>query len=406
MLTLEPWRRILYAVAIAQFISLGGGNLIFPFIPFYVEDLGITDPGKIALWSGIMGTATGSMLFVFSPIWGSLADRFGRKPLLLRAYLGAMVTMTLQGLAQNVWQLAALRALQGAFVGTIPAATALVVSTAPRERVAYALGVVQMAFFSSQFIGPLIGGSLAVAIGFRPTFFATGGFYFLAFLLVFFAVEEDFVPPTPEERGTFVGNLRLVFASRPLVILIAAVFFLNAGPPFIRPLIPLLIDSFGSARPEVLSGIAFAAMASTSAVAALLSSRFSERVGYRNVLALVTFGAGLAYLPVALATNLPTLMILIAIVGLFSGAMIPTANALIESWAPPGRVASVFGLAGSAMALAFAIGPLSGGLIANSASLDTAFYVIGAATLVVSGALLLLVQERPAGDASAGGAGR
>ena len=394
MVTLEPWRKILYAVAIAQFISLGGGNLIFPFIPFYVEDLGISDPGQIALWSGIMGTATGGMLFIFSPIWGSLADRFGRKPLLLRAYLGAMVTMTLQGLAQNVWQLAALRALQGIFVGTIPAATALVASTTPRDRVAYALGLVQMAFFSSQFIGPLIGGSLAAAIGFRATFFATGAFYFVAFLLVLLVVEERFVPPTKEARGTFLGNIRLVAASRPLVILIAAVFFLNAGPPFIRPLIPLLVDSFGSSRPEVLAGLAFAALGGTSAIAALLAPRVSALVGLRNALALATLGAGFAYLPIILVTNTPMLIVVVAVVGIFSGAMIPTANALIEAWSPPERLASVFGLTGSAMALAFAVGPLSGGLIANSFSLDAAFLVIGSITLVVSGAVLLLVQER------------
>src|SRR3990172_8145735 len=146
---LEPWRRNVYAVAGAQFIALGGGNLVFPFMPFYVRDLGVTDPGEVALWSGLLGTATGAGLFVFSLIWGSLADRFGRKPMLLRAYLGAMVTMTLQGLVQEVWQLVILRALQGVFVGTIPAATALIAAGTPRERVAYALGLLQMAVFSS-----------------------------------------------------------------------------------------------------------------------------------------------------------------------------------------------------------------------------------------------------------------
>src|SRR3989304_1063697 len=130
----EIWRKNLYAIAIAQFIALGGGNLVFPFMPFYVKELGVTDQSEIALWSGLLGTATGAMLFVFSPIWGSLADRFGRKPILLRAYVGAMVTMTLQGLAQNVWQLVVLRRLQGGVAGTIPAATALVAASAPAGR--------------------------------------------------------------------------------------------------------------------------------------------------------------------------------------------------------------------------------------------------------------------------------
>lgn len=391
---MEPWRRNVYAVAVAQFIALGGGNLVFPFMPFYVRDLGVTDEGQVALWSGLLGTATGAALFVFSPIWGSLADRFGRKPILLRAYLGAMVTMTLQGLVQNVWQLVVLRALQGVFVGTIPAATALVATTTPRERVAYALGIVQMALFSSQFVGPLVGGSLAASIGFRPTFLATGGFYFISFLLVFLLVEERFQRPTAEERGSFVGNLRLVTDRRPLLALIGVVFFLNAGPSFVRPIIPLLVDSFHSATSaETLSGIAFAALAGTSAIAALASSRVSERVGYRNALALATLGAGAAYLPVAAANNVPSLILLIAVVGLFSGGMVPTANALIDRWAPPGRQASAFGLAGSSMALAFAVAPLTGGAVASAAGIDTSFLVIGAVMLCVGLAVIAFVRE-------------
>lgn len=390
----EPWRKNVYAVAVAQFIALGGGNLVFPFMPFYVEELGVKDEGQIALWSGLLGTATGASLFVFSPIWGSLADRFGRKPILLRAYLGAMVTMTLQGLVQEVWQLVALRALQGAFVGTIPAATALVATSTPRERVAYALGIVQMALFSSQFVGPLAGGSLAASIGFRPTFLATGGFYFLSFLLVLTLVEERFQRPTAEERGSFVGNLRLVAQRRPLLVLIGIVFFLNAGPSFVRPVIPLLVASFDTAASaETLSGVAFAALAGTSAVAALASSRVSGRVGYRNALALATLGAGAAYLPVAAANNEASLILLIAVVGLFSGGMVPTANALIDAWAPVGRQASAFGLAGSAMALAFAVAPLSGGAVASAAGIDASFLVVGGAMLMVGIGVLALVRE-------------
>ena len=401
MFKLEPWSRTLFAVAIAQFIALGGGNLVFPFIPFYVEDLGVTGESKIALWSGVLTTATGSMLFVFSPIWGNLADRFGRKPLLLRAYVGAMFTMALQGLAQNVWQFLALRALQGMFVGTIPAATALVAASVPKERVAYAMGVLQMALFSSQFIGPLVGGTLAASIGIRPTFIGASAFYLLAFLLVFLAVEEHFERPAAEERGGLIGNMRRVFSIRPLAILIGVVFFLNAGPAFVRPIIPLLVASFDTAASaEVLSGIAFAAMAITSAVAALSASRIADRLGRRNALAVVTFAAGVAYLPLAIATNAPVALLLFGGVGLFSGAMLPTANALIDHHAPVGMQASVFGLAGSSFALAIAVGPLSGRAVASAAGIPASFLVVGALMIAVSVAVLALVQEQPEGQAA------
>ena len=188
---LPAWQRTLYIVLITQFIALAGGNLVFPFLPLYIEDLGVHDKSQVAFYAGLTSTATGVTLFIFSPLWGALADRFGRKPLLLRAYLGATFSMGLQGIAQNVWQLFILRAFQGAFVGTIPAAAALVASGTPPERVGYAMGLLQMAQFTSATAGPLIGGFLADAIGFRQTFIVTSVLFGLAGLLLVFGVQED-----------------------------------------------------------------------------------------------------------------------------------------------------------------------------------------------------------------------
>jgi DHA1 family multidrug resistance protein-like MFS transporter len=390
---LEPWERNVYAVAVAQFIALGGANLVIPFMPFYVRDLGVEDDGAVALWSGLLATATGAALFVFSPIWGSLADRYGRKPLLLRAYVGAMITMTLQGLATEVWHLLVLRLLQGAFVGTIPAATALVASSAPRQRVAYSLGILQMGLFLSQTVGPLAGGILSSTIGIRPTFIATGAFYSLSFLLVYALVEERSAEGA-RERGTLLGNLRLVLDRRPLLLLIGLIFFLNAGAAFVRPVVPLVVESFDSSMSaKTMSGFAFASLAVTSAISALFSSRVSSRVGYRNALAAATVCAGAAYLPVAAANNELSLILLFAFVGLFSGAMVPTANALIDSWAPPNKQAAAFGLAGSALALAIAIAPLSGGAVSAAAGPEASFIVIGCVLLVVGLAVLAFVRE-------------
>ncbi len=391
---LEPWERNLYAVAAAQFIALAGANLVIPFMPFYVRDLGVESDGAVALWSGLLTTATGAALFISSPLWGSMADRFGRKPLLLRAYVGAMITMTLQGVATEVWQLLILRLLQGAFVGTIPAATALVASGTPRARVAYSLGLLQMGLFLSQTVGPLAGGFLSPAIGIRPTFILTGALYSISFFLVFTQVQERFKRPTASERGTVLGNLRLVVGIRPLLVLIGLIFFLNAGAAFVRPVVPLLVESFDSSiNAETLSGFAFASLAVTSAFAALMASRISNRIGYRNALALATLGAGAAYIPVAMANSELSLIVLFAFVGLFSGAMMPTANVLIDGWAPPGRQAAAFGLAGSALALAIAVAPLSGGAVAAAAGTEASFIVIGVVLLFVGLGVFAFVRE-------------
>jgi len=389
---LETWEKNLYAVWLAQFLALMGANLVFPFIPFFVKDLGVQSDSDAALWSGVLATATGATLFVSSPLWGSLSDRFGRKNMLLRAYAGATVTITLQAAVQNVWQLLALRALQGAFVGTIPAATALIAGATPTRRMAYALGLVQMAVFTSQTVGPVVGGVMASIVGFRTTFALGGLMYVVSFVVCFVFVHEEFRRPGPGERSSYVQNLRTVMAVPAMLLLITVMFLVSSAAVFVRPVVPLLVEGFTTDSVETKAGFVFAAVALTSAVAAVVSGRLATRTGYRNALVVATLGAGLAYIPVAMANSLAPLMVLMALVGVFSGAMIPMVNALIGASAPDGKHGSAFGLVGSAQALSFAVAPLLGGLTAQQRR-HAGFPIIGSMLVAVSALAWLTVRE-------------
>jgi len=395
---LERWQRNLYAVWVAQFLALMGANLVFPFIPFFVKDLGVESDSDAALWSGVLATATGAMLFVSSPLWGSLADRFGRKTMLLRAYAGATVTITLQAAVQDVWQLLILRGLQGAFVGTIPAATALIAGGTPARRMAYALGLVQMAVFTSQTVGPVVGGVLASIVGFRTTFALGGLMYVVSFVLCFFFVEEEFQRPEAGERASYVENLRAVVSVPAMLLLITVMFLVSSAAVFVRPVIPLVVAGFTDDAVETKSGLVFAAVALTSAIAAVVSARLATRTGYRVALIVATLGAGLAYIPVAMANSLAPLMVLMAFVGVFSGAMIPLVNALIGASAPDGKHGSAFGLVGSAQALSFAVAPLLGGLTAQQLGIHAGFPVVGGMLVAVSALIWLRVREPAAAN--------
>jgi DHA1 family multidrug resistance protein-like MFS transporter len=395
-LKLETWQKSVFAIALSQFVGLMGGNFVFPFLPFYIEELGIKGEGEVAFWTGLMATSTGATLFIASPFWGMLADRYGRKRMLLRAYLGGIVALALQGLAQNVWQLALLRALQGALMGTIPAATALVAASTPQRRLASSMGILQMGIFASQSTGPLLGGFLAATIGFRAAFFVTSALFTIPFFIVATTVEERFERPSPAERSahSFTSNLRVVLQSRVLLLLMGVIFFLQAAPSFIRPIIPLLVEDFGELEnPASAAGLVFAAMALTSAFSALMVGRLSARVGYRRLLVLAILGAGAAYVPVAVAGSIPTLVLLLAGVGLFSGSMVPTANALLAAFAPRDRVGSAFGVGGSAQALALAVSPLMGGITASALGIHAGFPIAGAMLLALAAATFLLVPE-------------
>ncbi len=391
---LETWEKNLYAVWVSQFLALMGANLVFPFIPFFVQDLGIESDSDAALWSGVLATATGVMLFISSPLWGSLADRFGRKTMLLRAYAGATVTITLQAAVTSVWQLLVLRGLQGAFVGTIPAATALVAGGTPARRMAYALGLVQMAVFTSQTVGPVVGGLMAQAVGFRTTFALGGLAYVVSFVVCLVFVKEDFQRPLPgAERPSYVENLRAVMRVPTMLLLITVMFLVSSAAVFVRPVVPLVVEGFTDASVETKSGFVFAAVALTSAIAAVASSRIAARTGYRNMLVVATLGAGIAYIPVGVANSMLPLMVLMALVGVFSGAMIPMVNALIGASAPDGKHGSAFGLVGSAQALSFAIAPLLGGLTAQRLGIHAGFPIIGAMLVAVSVLAWLTVRE-------------
>ncbi len=390
---LETWEKNLYAVWVGQFLALMGANFVFPFIPFFIGDLGIEDTSQQALWAGVSSAATGFMLFLSSPFWGSLADRFGRKPMLMRAYVGAMITITMQAFVQSLWQLVALRALQGLFVGTIPAATALIASGTPPKRVAYALGLLQMAVFTSQTVGPVVGGIMADAVGYRPTFALGGLMYVVSLVSCFFFVKEDFVRPPKGERVSYIGNLKSVMRVPTMLLLITVMFLVSSAAVFIRPLIPLLVESFPNSGGAREAGLVFAAIALTSAIAAVGVDRVSSRTGYKLALTGAIIGAGIGYMLVSIADSLLPLMLLMALVGIFSGAMIPVVNALIGATAPRDKQGSAFGLVGSANALSFAIAPLLGGLTAQQFGIHAAFVVVGCMLLGVAALVAFKVRE-------------
>jgi MFS family permease len=225
------------------------------------------------------------------------------------------------------------------------------------------------------------------------TFLLGGLMYVVSFVLCWFFVTEDFKRPEPSERTSYIGNLRQVMRVPTMMILISVMFLVSSAAVFVRPVVPLVVESFTDVQVELKTGLVFAAIALTSAVAALLVSRVTARTGYRSALIAACAGAGVGYAFVGFADTLPMLMLLMAIVGIFSGAMIPTVNALIGANSPAGKQGSAFGLVGSAQALSFAVAPLLGGITADRLGIHAPFPIIGAVLLGVCGLVALTVRE-------------
>jgi DHA1 family multidrug resistance protein-like MFS transporter len=385
------WTTTLYAVWAGQLLALIGFSSRASFLPFYLGDLGVTDVAGQTLWSGAINAAGAGVMALTAPIWGLIADRYGRKPMLLRGLFGGALTVALMGFATAPWQLLALRLLEGGLTGTVAAATALVASSAPRQRLGYALGMVQTAVFAGASAGPLFGGLAYDRLGPRATFEIGAAMLFAGGVLVALFARERFAPVArhPLENGDgrwrrFRRDGAFLFAGAMLTML-AVIFVIRMIAMSMQPIIPLFVQELAPDAPDVatLAGIVLGAAGLTSAFAAAWLGRLGDRLGHRRVLAVSLVAAGLIYLPMAIVRDPWQLAVLQALMGVAAGGLIPSANALIAHLSPLERRGAVFGLTAALSGLGGFVGPLLGASLATSLGFRSTF--------VAAGVLLLLL---------------
>jgi DHA1 family multidrug resistance protein-like MFS transporter len=392
-------------MAFAQLVAIAGFTVVMPILPLYVRHLGVQGERETSLWAGIVFSSQAVTMAVFGPIWGVISDRHGRKVMVERAMFGGAVLLTLMGMAQNVQQLALLRLVQGAVTGVITASNALVATTAPRERAGYALGLLQMAQYVGASLGPLLGGLISDQWGFRAAFGVTGALLFLAGLGVLLMVHERFVPAASSPDDPPVAGRRLgsrlrsymapVLGSTPLLIVLGMRILTRLGARLTGPVLPLFVESIAPPTTAVasLTGLISGANAAAGAVGALWLGPLGDRVGSRKILMLCTAGAALCYVPHFFVTNPSWLIPLQAIAGLTMGGVLASLSAELARLSQEGQEGIVYGLAGSAMAIANAIGPMLGSVTAAYLGLATPFLVAAALFALTSAAAARLLPE-------------
>jgi len=362
--------------------------MVLPFLPFYIQDLGITDPDQVKFWSGLIVSAQAVTMAIFAPIWGSLADRYGRKIMLERAIFGASVVLSLMAFVDTPQQLLVLRLIQGCLTGTVPAATTLIASTVPRDRTGYALGWLQV---------------IADTLGYRTSFLVTGALLFLSGLGVLFFVHEKFERPTETdggERTHWWDGLTLVIRSRDLLVILGGRFLTRTGARVIGPILPLFVAVLlpESARIATMAGIVAGASAAASSVGSVILGRTGDRVGYRRVLLASAVTTAFFYALQAAVTNLTQLVLLQMCVGLAISGTISTLSALLATLAPEGKQGSVYGIETSVTSASNAVGPIIGAALAVALSLRATF--LFASGLFVLAAVLIgaMLPDPKTGD--------
>jgi DHA1 family multidrug resistance protein-like MFS transporter len=313
----------------------------------------------------------------FSPIWGSVADNYGRKPMLLRAMFGGTIVTMLMGLVTAPWQLLVLKTIQGCITGTIAAATIMVASISPPEEVGYSLGLLQMAIFLGAALGPLFGGLIADVLGRRANFFATSFLLLAAGIVIARFAEDNFTPPERRKSiaASMLPDFRPLARSRALWSLMAVIAADQVAGSVAGPFLPLYIQQLRVEAAHVGSttGVIIGLGAVASALAAIIVGRFSYRLGYRRVLIVCMSGAALFIVPQAFVRTPLQLLVLRMASSFFVGGNLPSVNSLIAQRIEAGKQGSIYGLSSSIASGSNALGPVIGASIAVAAGYGPVF---------------------------------
>jgi len=388
------WRSTLFFMFVAQLLSIVGFAFALPFIPFYIREIGVTDEKMVPVWAGILGAAASLTMTIFSPIWGWLSDRYGRKLMVERAmFAGAVLTMAM-GMVGNVYQLLSLLLVSGAFTGTISASISLVSSVLPVTKLGFGLGLMQVAVFLGMSLGPWIGGMIADIAGYRLTFIAGGILLLVGGLLVLMGAKEHFIRPSAVSLKRS-GSMRKLFALPGFIPLMAVFLLFHFSIQLAIPILPLFIEEVGNLKTGVASttGLMFAVTGATASISAVAIGYLSDRLGHKRVLIVNLFITGLMWAAHALARTIPQLLIIRVVFGFAAGGNLPTMNALVGKVTTKETYGKAYGLMASMTSLGMTLGPLAGGIMASHIGFRWPFVVVSLLLSLVVIPVILRVKR-------------
>jgi MFS transporter, DHA1 family, multidrug resistance protein len=379
------WRRNLAVSLIGSFTTIVAMTLLLPFLPLYVAELGVSDQASIAQWSGVAYGATFFAAALVAPLWGRLADRYGRKLMLVRASLGMALAMSLMGMAHNIWELVGLRLFAGFAGGYSSGATILVATQTPKQRSGWALGMLMSGIMAGSLVGPLIGGTLPPLIGIRGTFWLAGGVIFLAFLATTFLIKEE-KRSALTKKAAVEASWAQIPDKRPVIAMLAMGMLLTFGNMSLEPIITLYVGQFVDAsRVTFVSGLTMSAAALGAILSAARLGKLADRVGHWQVIIVTLAISALLLIPQAFVTAGWQLVALRFLMGLSLGGLMPCVTSIIRLSVPDAIVGRVLGYAVSSNFVGQVAGPLLGGFVGGHIGLRAVF--LGTGLLVGLGAI-------------------
>ncbi|EHD21017.1 MULTISPECIES: multidrug efflux MFS transporter MdtG [Brenneria] len=329
----EPidWKRNLYVAWLGCFFTGAAFSLVMPFLPLYVEQLGVTGHEALNMWSGVVFSITFLFSAIASPFWGRLADRKGRKLMLLRSALGMCIVMILMGLAQNIWQFLFLRAALGILGGFVPNANALIATQVPRNKSGWALGTLSTGAVSGALIGPLIGGYLADTYGLRPVFFITAAVLFICFLITLIYIRERFT--TIRKKDMLSGRQVMTSLKNPRLVLslFITTLIIQVATGSVSPILTLFVRDLAGHTQNLafISGMIAAIPGVSALISAPRLGKLGDKIGPERILIAMLVVSVLLLIPMAFVQSPWQLGVLRFLLGAADGALLPAVQTLL-----------------------------------------------------------------------------
>lgn len=398
---METWRRNQVAVTAGSFVGFTGFTMVMPFLASYIQGMGVTDVGEVALWTGLTLGVTPAVSAMGAPLWGRVADRFGNKILLQRSLASCVLVMGLMAYAAQPWHLFTLRAMLGLVGGYGPLTVSMAAMSAPADHMARAIGAVQTAQRIGPAIGPVIGGLLAAAVGLRDAFLVSAAVYAAAFLMVtVMYTEPSRAARTPGANGRVSFGTVLAFEN--FVVLMVVIFGLQVVDRSLGPVLQLHVTELGYSLRDstVIVGVLFSVLAVSAACGNQLAARLLKRTTTRAVIAGSILSAAGALAMFALVESVWLMTVTMAAFGLTIGTALTTTFTAAGSIVPREAHGVGFGFLASASLVGSAISPVLSGLVAGR-SIRVVF-LLGAAllTTIVLMVRKLMAERDPAIEAA------
>ena len=387
------WKRNLRVLAVAVFIAGIAFSEVMPFLPLYISTLGHFSHQQLNMWAGLVFSGIYFVSAFVSPWWGKLADKKGRKLMILRASLGMSIVLAAMGLVTNVWQLFFLRMTQGFFAGFVSNSNALIATETPKEKSGQALGTMASSFTAGNLLGPFVGGALASIFSYRVAFFITGLLLLVAFFLsLFFVHEDDFKPVVRKDLENTKGVIKALKYPQMIFGLLLTTLIIQAANNSINPIVSLYVKQLMHNQGNVvfISGIIAALPGIATFLAASRFGTIGDRIGTHKVIIAGFIGATILFFLTAFVRNPIELGILRFLVGFTDACLFPQVQTLLTKNSPSMVTGRIFSWNQSAMYIGNIIGPLLGSTIAGISSYSMVFIVT--ALIVIANLILFRIN--------------